>query len=98
MQDLGLVYTGKIIALEGIEGASFIACATVICGVGGKWRGVIRLSDFELGQLVTVYLPDALITQEHAVFYSMDFMKATNYRVKMRRFKGKKYQRPFFGR
>ncbi len=36
-----LVYIGKIIAMEAIEGADFIASATVICGKGGKWKGIV---------------------------------------------------------
>lgn len=31
-----LVYVGKIIAIEPIEGADFISSATVVCGAGGK--------------------------------------------------------------
>lgn len=88
MDNIGLVYVGKIIAMEAIEGADFISCATVICGKGGKWRGVVRKSDFEISQLCTVYLPDALITGEHANMYGMGFMSSSKFRVKMRRFKG----------
>lgn len=85
---IGLVYTGKVIAMEMIEGADFIACATVVCGKGGKWKGVVRKSECDIGLWVTVYLPDALITEAHALEYGMGFMSASNYRVKMRRFKG----------
>ncbi len=88
MESDGLVYTGKVVAMEPIEGADFIACATVVCGKGGKWKGVVRKSDCDVGYLVTVYLPDALITEDHAKKFGMDFMKSSNYRVKMRRFKG----------
>ncbi len=88
MSDTGLVYTGKIIAIEEIEGADFIVCATVICGLGGKWKGVVRKAECDIGLLVTVYLPDAQITPEHASLYGMDFLSSSNYRVKMKRFKG----------
>ena len=88
MDSIGLVYIGKVIAMEAIEGADFIACATVVCGKGGKWKGVVRKSECDIGLLVTVYLPDALITEQHATEYGMEFMKSSNYRVKMRRFKG----------
>lgn len=88
MDNKGLVYTGKVIAMEAIEGADFIACATVVCGKGGKWRGVVRKAECDIGLLVTVYLPDALITESHALEYGMGFMSSTNYRVKMRRFRG----------
>src|SRR5271155_2280989 len=80
----GLVYTGKIIEIEEIPGAYFIESATVICGEGGKWRGIVRKSDFEIGSLATVYLPDALIPPSD----DMKFMKSTNWRVKMRKFLG----------
>lgn len=83
-----LVYTGKIIDIKDIENADFIACATVICGKGGKWKGVVRKSEVYIGSLVTVYIPDAVITEQHADKYGMNFMKSSNYRVKMRRFKG----------
>lgn len=88
MENVGLVYTGKVISMEAIQGADFIYCATVVCGKGGKWKGVVRKSECEIGCLVTVYLPDALITQENALLYGMGFMSSTKYRVKMRRFKG----------
>jgi RNA ligase (TIGR02306 family) len=88
MDKIGLVYTGKVIAMEAIEGADFIACATVVCGKGGKWKGVVRKAECDIGLLVTVYLPDSLITEAHAKEYGMGFMKSSNYRVKMRRFKG----------
>ena len=88
MDKIGLVYIGKVIAMEAIEGADFIACATVICGKGGKWKGVVRKVECDIGLLVTVYLPDSIITEAHSKEYGMDFMKSSNYRVKMRRFKG----------
>lgn len=89
MDNVGLVYVGKIVAMECIEGADFIACATVVCGKGGKWKGVVRNEEeYDLNRLVIVYLPDALITEEHAERRGMQFMKSSNYRVKMRRFKG----------
>lgn len=81
---IGLVYTGRIIALEEIPNADFIACATVVCGKGGKWKGIIRKAEFELGKLCIVYLPDSLIPQSN----DMKFMESSNWRVKMRRFKG----------
>ena len=80
----GLVYTGKVIAIEAIEGADFIACATVRCGPGGKWKGVVRRSEIDIAQLVTVYLPDSLIPPSE----DMKFMESNNWRVRMKRFKG----------
>ncbi|MFI0477794.1 MAG: RNA ligase family protein [Candidatus Rhabdochlamydia sp.] len=79
-----LVYVGKIIAIDPIEGADFIASATVVCGEGGKWKGIVKKSDFEIGSHCIVYLPDSLIPESEY----MSFMKSSNWRVKMRRFKG----------
>lgn len=79
-----LVYIGKVISLDSIEGADFIVCATVVCGKGGKWRGVVRKQDFEVNDLCIVYLPDSLIPESE----EMKFMATTAWRVKMRRFKG----------
>lgn len=80
----GLVYVGKIISLEPIEGADFIVSATVVCGAGGKWRGIIKKDQFQLESRCLVYLPDSLIPPHEA----MKFMEASNWRVKMRRFRG----------
>lgn len=80
----GLVYIGKIINLEPIPGADFIVSATVVCGEGGKWKGIVRKADFSVGDICNVFLPDALIPEQE----SMAFMKDSNWRVKMRRFKG----------
>lgn len=79
-----LVYIGKIIDLQTIEGADFIVSATVVCGKGGKWRGIVRKIDFSIGDRCVVFLPDSLIPERS----DMEFMKASNWRVKMRRFKG----------
>lgn len=80
----GLVYVGKVVSLDPIENADFIACATVVCGAGGKWKGVIRKQDIALDDRCLVYLPDALIPKNE----QMKFMESSGWRVKMRRFKG----------
>lgn len=80
----GLVYIGKIIYLEPIQDADFIVSATVVCGEGGKWRGIVRKDQFSIHDLCYVYLPDSLIPPNE----SMKFMEASSWRVKMRRFKG----------
>lgn len=79
-----LVYIGMIVQLEEIPNADFIVSATVICGHGGKWKGIVKKSDFKQQDQCIVYLPDSLIPESEA----MAFMKATHWRVKMRRFKG----------
>lgn len=83
-EDKGLVYIGKVIQIDEIKGADYIVCATVVCGRGGKWQGIVKKHDFECGSLCVVYLPDSIIPP----CKSMDFMQATNWRVKMRRFRG----------
>lgn len=81
-----LVFIGKIVQLEPIEGADFIVSATVVCGQGGKWRGIVRKVDFEVGSECLVFLPDSLLNEKD--HHYLPFMKDSNWRVKMRRFKG----------
>ena len=83
-KDERLVYVGKIISIDAIPNADFIVSATVVCGTGGKWRGIVKKDHFEVGDKCIVYLPDSIIPEHE----SMDFMVATNWRVRMRRFKG----------
>lgn len=82
--NIGLVYVGRILALDKIENADYIVCATVVCGIGGKWRGVVTKGIYEIGNKCIVYLPDACIPESE----EMAFMKSSNWRVKMRRFRG----------
>jgi len=84
--DEGLVYIGKIISLEPIQGAELIVSATVICGKGGKWRGVVRKSDFVVGSFCTVFLPDSLLDKDKHSY--LPYMEKTKWRVRMCRFKG----------
>lgn len=84
IENTKLVYVGKIIQIEPIPGADFIVSTTVVCGSGGKWKGIVKKTDFQIGSSCLVYLPDALIPECE----EMSFMKASNWRVKMRRFKG----------
>jgi hypothetical protein len=78
-----VAYIGKIIDIQPIKKADFIVSATVVCGAGGKWMGTVKKGDFEIGELVEVYLQDAILpkTEEFA------FMEPYKYRVSMRRFK-----------
>jgi len=82
----GMVFVGRVISLDKIEGADLICCATVVCGQGGKWRGVVRKAEFDIGTMCDVFLPDALIPENlHSEFA---FLESTRFIVKMRRFKG----------
>lgn len=80
----GLVYVGKIIEIGEIPNADFICSATVVCGAGGKWKGIIKKTDFKVDDLCLVYLPDAVIPESE----DMMFMASSHWRVKMRRFRG----------
>lgn len=80
----GLVYIGKVIALEDVANSDFLSAATVVCGPGGKWRGVVRRGDFEVGYKCMVYLPDSIVPKSEA----MSFMSKTKWRVRMCRFRG----------
>lgn len=82
--DSGLAYTGQIVSLDAIPNADLIVCATVTCGEGGTWRGVVRKKDFRIGDFCTVYLPDALIPSSE----DMKFMEHSGWRVRMQRFRG----------
>lgn len=82
----GLVYVGRIVSLQAIENADKIACATVICGEGGKWKGVVRKAEFKEGDLCDVFLPDAQIPEER--YSDFEFLKSSGYRVRMRKFRG----------
>ncbi len=84
MNNEGLVYVGKVVNITPILSADFIVSATVVCGQGGKWKGVCKKSDFEVGSKCIVFLPDSLIPEHE----NMAFMASSQWRVKMRRFKG----------
>jgi len=78
-----VAFVGKIIKIEPIKGADFIVSATVVCGQGGKWMGTISKDQFEVDELVNVYLQDAILPQ----LPEFAFMEKYNYRVSMRKFK-----------
>ena len=80
----GLAYIGRIFEVETIPGADFIEAVTVVCGEGGKWRGVVKKDDFLTSSKCVVFLPDAVLPPSD--LYS--FMEKEKWRVKMKRFKG----------
>ena len=80
----GLVYVGKVIQLDQIPDAHFIASATVVCGEGGKWRGIVRKDECSVGQECLVYLPDAVVPECD----QMRFLEKYKWRVRMCRFRG----------
>lgn len=80
----GLVFVGRIVNLEPIPSADAIMSATVVCGKGGKWRGVVRKEELRLGDRCIVYLPDSLLPESD----EMRFMERHKWRVKICRFRG----------
>ncbi len=80
----GLVWSGRVTELTPIMGADRIVAATVVCGEGGKWHGVVPKDDFAPDAACLVYLPDSVVpaTDEFA------FMQRYHYRVRMQRLRG----------
>ena len=80
----GLAWIGQITELTPIANADRIELATVVCGAGGKWSGVVKKNDFAIGHSAIVYLQDAIVPQ----CPELSFLAASNWRVKMARFRG----------
>lgn len=80
----GLCYTGVIKELSAIPDADRIMLATVVCGKGGKWRGVVKKDGFNVDDPVLVYLPDSVLPPEP----QFDYMAKHKYRVKVQRYRG----------
>jgi RNA ligase (TIGR02306 family) len=80
----GLVYAGKIVQIDPIPDADFIVSVTVVCGKGGKWRGVARKGDFRIDQICLVFLPDAQLPE----YPQYEFMRKHKHRVRLCRFRG----------
>jgi RNA ligase (TIGR02306 family) len=81
---MGLVYVGKIVEIEQIENADRIVLATVVCGEGGKWKGIVQKGQFVVRELCCVYLHDSLLphTDEFA------FAEKWGWRVRLQRLRG----------
>lgn len=79
-----VAYVGKVVTIEPIPGADRIVRADVVCGKGGKWSGVIGKDAHQVGDVVAVYLQDAIVPQTP----EFAFMERHGWRVKMARFKG----------
>jgi len=80
----GLAWIGQVTELAPIANADRIELATVICGAGGKWSGVVKKNDFAIGSKAVVYLQDAVVPQCN----ELAFLASSNWRVKMQRFRG----------
>lgn len=79
-----VAYVGKIIAIEPIEKADRLVSATVVCGNGGRWVGVVAKDGFVVGELVNVYLQDAVLPDRP----EFEFMRKHGFRVKISKFRG----------
>lgn len=80
----GLAYIGRVNQLFPIEGADRIESAEVVCGEGGKWRGVVGKGQYKLGDVCIVYLQDAIVKPSP----ELAFLEKTKWRVKMQKFRG----------
>jgi RNA ligase (TIGR02306 family) len=80
----GLAYVGIILDLVSISGASNICAATVVCGRGGRWRGVVTIQDFRVGDKCLVFLPDSIVPECDR----FRFMEKHKWRVKMMKLRG----------
>lgn len=56
-----MAFVGKVVALSDVENSDRLSSATVVCGTGGKWTGVVGRGQFQMGSLCRVFLPDALL-------------------------------------
>lgn len=79
-----VVYIGKIINIESIVGADSIELTTVICGTGGRWKGITTKGKMSLGQKVLVYLQDALLPPSDVY----PFMEKYGWRVRILKMRG----------
>lgn len=79
-----LVYIGKILDLVPVPDAEKIELATVVCGKGGKWRGIVKKGQYQTGDLARTYLPDSLLPHDD----EFAFMEKYKWRVRQMRFRG----------
>lgn len=85
MEDTVVATSGKILDLQPVVDSDNLVAATVVCGQFGKWRGVVnRASAFAPGDMVEVYLPDALLPHEER----FAFMESKKWRVRLARLRG----------
>jgi RNA ligase (TIGR02306 family) len=80
----GLAYIGRIESLDPIPNADRIELATVVCGEGGRWSGVVKKGLHGVGQKCVAILQDAIVPAAP----EYEFLAKSNYRVKMARLRG----------
>ena len=81
---MGIAYIGKVTEIHQIENADRLESAVVVCGKGGKWWGVVLKNQFSVGDMVEVYLQDALLPHEER----FAFMESRKWRVRIQTFRG----------
>ncbi len=75
------VYIGQILAIDLIENADRIVQATVFCGTGGTWKGVVEKGQFQVGDICEVYLQDSILPEvERFNFLSRKRIKIAKFR------------------
>lgn len=82
MEYLGVI--GKIDSFIEIKNADNIQEAIVVCGKAGKWHGVVKKNQFELDEVVEVYLPDSILPQ----IDRFEFMSKHKYRIRIQTIRG----------
>ena len=80
-----LAFVGKIMSTTPIEGADRIHAAEVVCGVGGRWSGVVPKT-INVEDRVVVFTQDSILPE----LPEYEFMRTRGFRVRMSRFKGAK--------
>lgn len=81
---MAIAVIGRIQEIRPIENADRLATAIVVCGPAGRWYGVVQKGQFEIDQLVEVYLQDALLPSEER----FAFMERYKYIVKIQKLRG----------
>jgi RNA ligase (TIGR02306 family) len=79
-----MAFIGKVIELNPIEGKDLIGSATVVCGEGGRWHGVVKKSEFKVGDLCHVFLPDSQLPETP----DFEFLRPRHFRIRMCKFGG----------
>ena len=77
-------YIGRIESIKPIELADRLESATIYCGDGGTWEGVVEKGYWEKGETCVVFLQDAIVPP----IPGLEFMDKSKRRVKMARFRG----------
>lgn len=76
----GLAWIGVIFGIKKIENADNLELASVVCGRGGLWQGVVQKGCYREGEKVRVFLPDAILPSVK----EFSFLAKDWYRVRMR--------------